>query len=452
MRRPSGHDLIGACRKSPITVLSAHPAGVSLPLQSRRKGTFIMTDEPINVIAGIDTHADTHHVAVITEYGRPVADQEFPATGPGYREILDFITTFGPVSGVGVEGTGSYGAELARVLARDGLKVLEVNRPNRQIRRLKGKSDSLDAYQAADAVIAERGISTPKARDGAVESLRVLRAERSSAMRAKVAVINQIKGLLIAAPEAIRFKYRDLSNQALTAALERSRPGGNPTDPNDATAMVLKRMAARHRHLEQELDLIEAELDAIVTTHAPLLRDLSGVGTDVASQLLVTVGDNPERVSSQAKFAALVGVAPIPASSGKTNRHRLSRGGDRAANRALHSVVTSRMASDPRTKAYVARRTEEGKSKKEIIRCLKRYVVREIYAQIFNPKPAPDARLLRANRKQKSISLQTVANALNTNMNAISRLERGLRRDDALYNRYESWLNDTAGQKLKSAA
>jgi transposase len=433
--------------------LSAHPAGVSLPLATnKRKGTFIMTDEQFNVIAGIDTHADTHHVAIITEYGRPVADEEFPATGSGYRKIFDFIAGFGPVIGVGVEGTGSYGAELTRVLTRDGLKVQEINRPNRQLRRLKGKSDPLDAYQAAEAVIAKRGTSTPKARDGAVESLRLLRAERSSAMRAKVAVINQIKGLLVTAPESVRIKYRDLTNQALITALERSRPGRNPADPQDTAAVVLKRLATRYQRLDQELADVEAELDQIVADHAPLLRDLHGVGTDVASQLLVTVGDNSERVTNQAKFAALTGVAPIPASSGKTNRHRLNRGGDRAANRAIHNVVLVRMGSDKRTKAYVDRRRAEGKNTKEIIRCLKRYVAREIYAQIFDPTPAPDGGLLRVARKKARISLESAGSALGAGPIKLSRLERGQTRDDDLYKTYQTWLTEQLPSLIQTAA
>jgi len=399
-----------------------------------------MPDETPNVIAGIDTHADTHHVAIITEYGKRVADKEFLAVGSGYRKIFDFITQYGPVIGVGVEGTGSYGAELARVLARDGLKIHEVNRTNRQARRLRGKSDPLDAYQAAEAILADRGLSTPKSRDGAVEAMRVLRAERSSAMRAKVAAINQIKSVLVAAPEAIRAKYRGLANPALIAALERSRPSRNPSDPDEATARTLRRIAARHRYLEEEIADIDAELDEEVSIHAPHLRAVHGVGTEAASQLLVTIGDNPERISSEAQFAALTGVAPIPASSGKTQRHRLSRGGDRAANRALHQIVLVRMSSDPRTKAYVARRQEEGKSSKEIIRCLKRYVARQIYAQILHPTPAPDGGALRVARKKRSITLTSAATTLHASMSHLSRLERGQARDDDLYERYKDWL------------
>ena len=341
-----------------------------------------------------------------------------------------------------MEGTGSYGAELARALTKEGIRVLEVMRPNRQGRRLKGKSDPLDAYQAAESVLAGRGTATPKARNGAVESLRVLRAERNSAMRARVAVMAQVKGILVAAPETIRARYRGLSSAAMMAALEKTRPAGSLSEPAHATAVVLKRLAVRYRQLHQELALIDAELDALITIHAPMLRDLHGVGTDVASQLLVTVGDNPGRIGTEAKFAALVGVAPIPASSGKTTRHRLSRGGDRQANKAIHHVALVRMMSDTRTKTYVARRRQEGKTTKEIMRCLKRYIAREIYDQLLQPHPAPDAGGLRALRKAKNITLQAAADDLRVWPSALSRLERGLTRDDLFHQRYKNWLNE----------
>jgi len=401
-----------------------------------------MTNEHLKVIAGIDTHADTHHVAIISETGRHVADQEFLAAGSGYRKIIEFITGFGPVIAAGVEGTGSYGAELARVLTGEGIRVLEVMRPSRQGRRLRGKSDPLDAYQAAEAALAGRNVATPKSRDGAVESLRVLRAERATAMRARVAVMVQVKSILTAAPEALRAKYRRLTSAAMMAALEKTRPGGSLSDPVNATAVVLKRLAIRYRALHRELAVIDAELDAIITVHAPMLRDLHGVGTDVASQLLVTVGDNPERVTTEAKFAALAGVAPIPASSGKTTRHRLSRAGDRQANKAIHNVALVRMRTDSRTINYVTRRRQEGKSTKEIIRCLKRYIAREVYDQLLHPQPAPDAGALRALRKTKSITLQAAADSLHVWPTALSRLERGHTRNDDFYHRYEDWLNE----------
>ena len=409
-----------------------------------------MTNQHLKVIAGIDTHADTHHVAIIDETGRHITDKEFLAVGSGYRNIAAFITGFGPVIAAGVEGTGSYGAELARVLTGEGIRVLEVMRPNRQGRRLRGKSDPLDAYQAAEAALAGRNVATPKSRDGAVESLRVLRAERATAMRARVAVMTQIKSILTAAPEALRAKYRHLTRAAMMTALEKTRPTGNMTEPVNATAAVLKRLAIRYRTLHQELAVIDAELDAIITVHAPMLRDLKGVGTDVASQLLVTVGDNPERVSTEAKFAALVGVAPIPASSGKTTRHRLSRGGDRQANKAIHHVALVRMKTDTRTRNYVAKRRAEGKSTTEIIRCLKRYIAREIYDQLIHPQPAPDAGALRALRKSKNITLQAAADSLHVWPTALSRLERGLARDDEFYQHYEDWLSSPSAETART--
>ena len=400
-----------------------------------------MTKEYLKVIAGIDTHADTHHVGVITETGQHLADKEFPAAGVGYQGIIDFITGFGSVLAAGVEGTGSYGAELSRVLTRKGIRVVEVMRPNRQARRLRGKSDPLDAYQAAESVLSGRAGVTPKSRDGAVESLRVLRAERATAMRARVAVMAQVKTILTTAPETIRARYRSMTSPALMAALEKTRPSGAPSEPLTSTATVLKRLAVRYRHLHQELALIDAELDAVLTLHAPMLRHIQGVGTDVASQLLVTVGDNPDRVTTEAKFAALVGVAPIPASSGKTTRHRLSRAGDRQANKAIHRVVLVRMRYDNRTRAYVARRRQEGKGTKEIMRCLKRYVAREIYNQLLHPRPAPDAAALRKARATKGLTLQEAAVALSVWPTTLSRLERGLSHDSDVHHRYETWLN-----------
>lgn len=400
-----------------------------------------MTKEQLKVIAGIDTHADTHHVAIITGTGMHLADKAFSASGSGYRQIIDFLTRFGALIAVGMEGTGSYGAELSRLLAHQGIRVVEVARPNRQARRLEGKSDPLDAYQAAESVLSGRAGTTPKSRDGAVECLRVLRAERATAMRARVAVMAQVKALLVTAPEPLRARYRAATSPALMAALEKTRPSGAPADPLTSTATVLKRLAIRYRHLHQELALIDAELDAILTLHAPMLRDLAGVGTDVASQLLVTVGDNPERVTTEAKFAALVGVAPIPASSGRTNRHRLSRAGDRQANKAIHRVVLVRMRYDSRTRTYVARRRREGKSTKEIMRCLKRYVAREIYDQLLHPSPAPDTGTFRTTRTAKQLTLQQAADALHAWPTTLSRLERGLSHDLDLHKRYETWLN-----------
>ncbi|WP_144670793.1 IS110 family transposase [Arthrobacter sp. U41] len=399
-----------------------------------------MANESIQVIAGIDTHADTHHVAIINEHGRPLADKEFLAVGSGYRKIVDFITSHGTVTAIGVEGTGSYGAELTRTLRSEGLTVLEVNRPNRAARRLKGKSDPLDAYQAAQSVLDGRTTAIPKAKDGPVECLRVLRAARTSAVKARTAAINQIKGLLVTAPDKLRAKYRALGATALITALQRTRPSGHMGDPTYVCLLTLKALATRCQSLSAEITATDAALKEIIDTYAPMLCDLPGVGTEVASQLLVTVGDNPDRLGNEAQFASLVGVAPIPASSGKTTRHRLSRGGDRNANHALHSVVLVRMASCPRTKDYVNKRTAEGKSKREIMRCLKRYVAREIYRQITNPQPAPNNTDLRHMRTKLSVTITTAARELGQWPSILSRLERGLIRNDELAAMYRQWL------------
>jgi transposase len=261
-------------------------------------------------------------------------------------------------------------------------------------------------------------------------------------MKSRSAAINQIKGLLISAPEALRSRYQGMTTPTMIGVMARSRPSGHLADPSYVTARVLKALAVRYQHLSAEIDEATAQLKDILESYAPMLQELTGVGTDVASQLLVTFGDNQDRVRSEAQFAALTGVAPVPASSGKTSRHRLSRGGDRQANCALHHIVLVRMNIDPRTKDYVTKRTEEGKSKREIMRCLKRYVAREIYRQITNPVPAPVIADLRPLRHELGITLQEAASGLNEWPSTLSRLERGRTRNDHLLLRYRAWLHD----------
>lgn len=394
------------------------------------------------IVVGIDTHADAHHIAVLSEYGRPLADREFPTTALGYQEAIGFMTDFGDVLQVGMEGTGTYGAALTKVLQDRGMLVVEVNRPDRQQRRLRGKTDSLDAYRAAQSVLSGISTAVPKAKDGPVECLRVLRASRASAVKARSATINQIKGLLVSAPETLRAKYKGTSTDMMLRAMLRSRPSGHPADPHYVTARVLKALAIRYQHLTAEIEETTAQLQLILDSYAPMLQDLPGVGVDIASQLLVTLGDNRERVTNEAQFAALTGVAPVPASSGKTTRHRLSRGGDRQANCALHHIVLVRMNIDPRTKDYVTKRTQEGKSKRDIMRCLKRYVAREIYRQITRPVPAPIVSDLRPLRHELRLTLQQAGQGLDAWPSMLSKLERGKTRNDELLIRYRSWLQE----------
>ncbi|WP_243790039.1 IS110 family transposase [Saccharopolyspora gloriosae] len=338
-----------------------------------------MTHDGPKITGGVDTHGLTHHAAVIDSVGRHLADREFPATVHGYRDLLHWMRGHGTLVTVGVEGTGAYGAELARVLAAAGVAVTDVDRPDRKIRRMQGKSDPIDAYAAATAVLSGRATGTPKSRDGVIESVRVLRVARRSAVKARTQAMNQIRGLLVSAPAMLRAQVAGLDRATLLRTLARLRPGDDLGHPLAATRAALRRLARRHQAMDIEITELDAELSPLTRQAAPQLLELFGVGPDTAGQLLTTAGDNPERLRSEASFAHLTGVAPIPASSGRTHRHRLNRGGDRAANNALHTIVLVRMRYDERTRTYVERRTKEGLSKKDIMRCLKRFVAREIH-------------------------------------------------------------------------
>jgi transposase len=323
----------------------------------------MVNEKQIKVYGGIDTHADTHHIAVIDAAGQRLADVEVPTTAAGYQAALRFLRTWPALVSVGIECTGSYGASVTRVVREAGIEVFEVNRPNRFDRRLRGKTDVFDAYSAAEAVLSGRATAAPKGGDGLVESLRVLRTSRSSALTARTATINQIKGMLIAAPEQLRARYRGLPNTKLIAALATSRPTKTPVTAAEATAYSLRLLARRWLDLTEQIQDLTRHLKRLLEDHAPALMGVFGCGPDTAAQLLITAGDNPERLRCEAAFAPLTGVSPIPASSGKTNRHRLNRAGDRQANSALYHIVIVRLRYDQATRDYAARRTAEAKRK-----------------------------------------------------------------------------------------
>lgn len=336
------------------------------------------------VTGGVDTHGETHHVAVVDALGRQLADREFPTTPRGYRALLSWLAGFGQLVRVGVEGTGAYGAALSRFLRSEGVEIVEVDRPDRKTRRAKGKSDPVDAYAAALAALSGRAAGIPKSRDGKVEAIRALRVTRRSAVKARTQAINQLRALLLTGPPELRQQLRGLTAGTLIDTCARMRPTGDLADPVQATKAALRRLARRHQQLSEEIRELDADLAPLVTAAAPELLALPGVGIEVAGQLLVTAGDNPDRLRSEAAFAHLCGVAPIPASSGRTRRHRLNRGGDRAANTALHTIALSRLRWDPRTRTYLARRRTEGLTKPEAMRCLKRYIAREVYRKLIN--------------------------------------------------------------------
>jgi transposase len=352
-----------------------------------------MADQHPNVTGGVDTHGETHHAAVVDPIGRHLADKGFPATGAGYRDLLAWLRSHGTLEAVGVEGTGAYGAGLARHLTAAGVTVIEVDRPDRRTRRLRGKSDPIDAYAAAEAVASGRASGTPKTRTGVAEAVRALRVPRRSAVKARTQAMNQLRQVLITGPESLRAKLRGLPAAELVTMCVRLRPGTDLSDPIEAVKSAVRRLARRHRALTEEIHELDAELRELTKLAAPDLLALNGVGPDVAGQILTTAGDNPGRLRSEAAFAHLCGVAPVPASSGRRDRHRLNRGGDRAANHALHTIVLSRMRWDERTRAYVERRTREGLAKKDIMRCLKRHVARETYRALLRSlDPTPPQR------------------------------------------------------------
>jgi len=340
------------------------------------------------ILGGVDTHKDIHAAAAMTETGRLLGTAEFPTTPAGYRRLLAWLRGFGPLERVGIEGTGSYGAGLCRYLQSQGVAVVEVNRPNRQWRRRRGKSDPVDAEAAARAVLAGEAVGAPKSQDGGVEAIRLLRLARRSAIKARTQAANQLQGVVETAPAALREKLRALGVSALVASARRFRCGP-PTTPAAAARFALKSLATRWAALDAEVRRLDEQLGQLVASAAPELLAVHGVGVETAGALLVAAGDNPERLANEASFAALCGGSPVDASSGRRQRHRLNRGGNRDANRALWVIVLVRLARDPRTRRYVERRTGEGLTKKEVIRCLKRYVAREIY-KILIAEAEPD--------------------------------------------------------------
>jgi transposase len=269
------------------------------------------------IVGGVDTHADAHHAAVELMNGGRIADAQFPATADGYAQLLVWMRSFGRLHAVGVEGTGSYGAGLARYLRGQGVHVVEVNRPDRRQRRNLGKSDPLDAYAAADAVLAGRARALPKGGDGIAESIRTVHLARSGAIKARTACINELRSLLVTAPAELRERMAGTSAPALAAACARLRPAADLADPIQGTKLALRSLAHRYQALTAEIEDLDAHLAALVAQARPKLLAVHGVGPETAAQLLVTYGDNPDRLTSSAAFAALCGVAPIPASSGK---------------------------------------------------------------------------------------------------------------------------------------
>lgn len=342
--------------------------------------TIVETTRPVT--GGVDTHLDVHVAAAVDANGGVLGVESFATTATGFAELHGWLAAFGPVHRVGVEGTGAYGAGLARHLRGLGLEVIEVDRPNRQLRRRAGKSDTIDAIEAARAALSGRAAGIAKTADGNVEAIRTLLIAKRSARDTRIKCLNQIRHLGFTAPDDLRERLRGVPRGRLARTAAALRPT-TQTDPvMYATKLALQTLGRRVVELDLSTERLDAQLARLVRATAPDLLAVDGVGIDTAAILLVAAGDNPQRLRSEAAWAHLCGVAPIQASSGKTIRHRLDRGGNRQANHALWRIVFTRMSGDAPTRAYVARRVDEGRSKPEIIRILKRYVAREVYKHL----------------------------------------------------------------------
>jgi transposase len=326
----------------------------------------------------VDTHADAHVAAALDGIGGLLGVREFPATPPGYAGLPGWLQGFGTVCLVGIEGTGSYGAGLARHIAAAGIRVAGVDRSDRQDRRRKGKSDPLDAVSAARAAQSGRAAGASRGRDGQAGAIRALMVAKRTARAQRTQTINQARALILTGPDDIRARFTRHSPAGLVAGLAALRPRPGST-VRYHTLLSLRELGRRAQFLDGQLERLDELIVPLVTARAPGLLSLYGVGPDTAALLLIAAGDRPGRLRSEAAWAHMCAVAPIPASSGKSRRHRLNRGGNREANHALWRIVITRMSAHPVTRAYVERRTKEGLSKKEIIRCLKRYVAREVY-------------------------------------------------------------------------
>ena len=335
------------------------------------------------VTIGVDTHKHLHVAHAADELGRPLGSYTMPTTSIGYGDFLAWAHGLGELEVVGIEGVGHYGAGLGRALRAAGLRVTEVGRPNRQRRARHGKTDSVDAAGAAAMVLAGEDLGDPKTADGITEMLRVLRIARVSAVRARAKAFNALKDLIVTAPAELREQLAGQHKLHLIGACAGLVTSEIPSTPAEAMSIALKSLAERCRQLDAETKTLDTQIEVLTAHACPALRQVYGVGPDTAATLLVALGDNPERIGSDAAFAKLCGVSPIEASSGKTVRHRLNRGGNRDANRALHVVCVVRLRRHQPTRDYLARRIGEGRTKPEIMRCLKRYIAREIYHAVL---------------------------------------------------------------------
>jgi transposase len=329
------------------------------------------------LVLGVDTHKDVHVAVLLDRLGRYLATASFGTTDAANRDLVTWTQRYGQVTTAGVEGTGSYGYRLAQRLSSHGIDVVEINRPDRARRRRKGKTDPVDAEAAARAVLAGDAHAVPKDRNGVVGELRALVVARRSAIKARTQATNQLRALLVDGDDELRRRLRGLRKAHLARACAQ-------LDPAAGLSLALASLGRRWLALDEEIAALDDAITSRVRRTAPRLLERHSLGVQTTAQLLITAGDNPDRLHSEAAFAAVCGASPVQASSGKSIRHRLNRGGDRAANSALWTIANNRLMHEPRSRAYAAKRTALGNSRKEILRCLKRALARELYPLILD--------------------------------------------------------------------
>lgn len=338
------------------------------------------------VIIGVDTHKANHIAVAINAQGARLGTMTIAANQDGYRRLDTWATGLGRVAAFGIEGTGSYGAGLSRDLQARGHTVLDVMRPNRQLRYLHGKSDSLDAESAARSVLNGQAAAISKSQGGTSEMIRHIKVARDSAVKARSQAMITLKILIINAPADLRASLEHIRGPISLVRHVAALRLGEIISPTASAKSALRSIARRWLALHEEIQQYEKELERMVTDEAPELMSAHGISTLTVAEMLILVGDNPQRIRSEAALAKLCGVCPIPASSGKTVRMRLNRGGNRQANAALYRVAIVRMRDHAETRLYAARRMAEGKTRREIVRCIKRYIVREVFAALCRPK------------------------------------------------------------------
>lgn len=340
-----------------------------------------MLADELDFVIGVDTHRDRHALALLeASTGTLLLESEVGADGPGYARALALAAERAPGRRAwAIEGTGSYGVGLARFLLGQGERVVEVARPRRQ-GRSQAKTDALDALRAARTVLTGEQLADPRA-GGRREGLRALVTTREGLLKGKRAALCQLRALLIACPEPLRAELRTLTRARLLRHLAALRPERRADRELRGLYLSLRTLARHTQTLTDEERMLRQEIEAQVSELAPALLHEPGVGPISAAQLLIS-WSHPGRIHSEAAFARLGAAAPIPASTGRTVRHRLDPGGDRQLNRALHTIILNRRRTDPRTQAYITRRLTEGKTEREAVRCLKRYLARSLYRHL----------------------------------------------------------------------